>query len=222
MNLEKKRKVKILILEDKETEARAIKKNLECNPKRKWEAQYVANLAQFKEKIQQESFDIYVIDYDIPADRGSKRAGGGEKALDLLKDTIGLVPAIIYSGVLQGELQEAEVIRKGASYILQKGTKGSALAALIERIVKEHDERIGFSLKSYFASRLDEKTFYLNLIKEDRVSGDKEARTVVTAEVQRLFDEKPVIYELHLDKNGEVIHARQKKAQATNMHKNNR
>jgi DNA-binding NtrC family response regulator len=212
MNLEKKRKVKILILEDREKEARAIKKNLESNPKRKWEAQYVENISQFREKIQQESFDVYVIDYDIPADRGSRRAGGGEKALDLLKDAIGLVPAIIYSGVLRGELQEAEVIRKGASYILQKGTKGSALAALIERIINDHDEKIGFSLKSYFASRLNEKTFYLNLIKEDRVADDKEVKMAVTVEVQRLFDQKPTIYEVHLNKDGEVIHAHQKAA----------
>lgn len=210
MSNEKKRKVKILLLEDKENEAKAIKKNLESTPNRQWEVQCVENLSQFKGKIKQESFDFYVIDYDIPADRGGKRVGGGEKALNALQETIGLVPAIIYSGVLRGELQEAEVIKSGASYILKKGEKGTALAALIDRIMSEHDEKIGFVLKSWFADRLGEKTFYMNLIKEDRVVDNDQVEHVVLVEVQRLFDEKPTIFEVHIGKDGQVTHARQK------------
>jgi DNA-binding response OmpR family regulator len=210
MSDEKLRIVKILILEDKENEAKALKRNLESTPKRYWEAQWVENLTQFKDKIKHESFDVYVIDYDIPVDRGAKRAGGGEKALNALQETIGLAPAIIYSGVLKGEFQEAEVIQSGASYILKKGEKGTALAALIDRIMTELDEKVGFVLKSFFADMLNEKTFYLNLIKEDRVIENNVVKHIVLAEVQRLFDEKPIMFEVHIGKDGHVIHAEQK------------
>jgi len=212
MSDEKKGKSKILLLEDRDNEARAIKKNLESTPNRQWEVQYVKNMKEFTERVEEEYFDIFIIDYDIPEDRGSRRAGGGEKALDVLRNKMGVVPAIIYSGVLKGELEEEEVVKKGASYILRKGRRGSALAALIDRIIDEHDEKIGFRLKSYFSNRLGEKTFYLNLISEDRIENQDDVKTKITVEIQRLFDDKSTIYEVYMNKDGEIVNARKKAA----------
>lgn len=215
--MSKSKNAKILVLEDTVTEAKAIKKNLESTPSRHWEVQCVDNVKDFKNKIKQESFDVYVIDYDIPADRGAKRDGGGEKALVALQDTIGLAPAIIYSGVLKGELQETEVIQRGASYILKKGEKGTALAALISRILNEKDEKIGFAIKSYFADRLAEKTFYLNLIKEEKTVNANEFKHIVIVEVQRLFDDKPSTFEVSISKDGKVFNAQQKTTETPNL-----
>jgi DNA-binding NtrC family response regulator len=210
--MSEKKAARILLLEDTTSEAKAIKKNLESTPKKCWIVEHASNVSEFKEKISQGSYDIYVIDYDIAADRGARKGGGGEKALLALQETIGLSPAIIYSGVLKGELQETEVIQNGASYILKKGEKGTALAALISRILNEKDEKIGFALKAYFTDRLSEKTFYLNLIKEEKKVDDNGFRHSLTVEIQRLFEEKPVIYEVNIDKDGKVLNARQKTA----------
>jgi len=204
------RKVRILVLEDKPRDAEAIKENLESYG---WEVGCVSNASEFKEQVANSHFDVYVLDFDIPVDRGGKLLGGGEKALDILRDTIGLVPVIIYSGVLESELLdteviEKEVVEKGASYILRKGSKGSALAALIKRIINEKDEKIGLRLKSYFASRLGEQTFYMRLISERRLNIDGKPQISVTVEVQRLFDQNASVYEVLLDKDGQVIDAR--------------
>lgn len=208
--MSEKKLAKILLLEDTPTEAKAIKKNLESTPKRHWAVEHVSTVKEFKEKVSQESFDIYIIDYDIAADRGARKDGGGEKALLALQDTIGLSPAIIYSGVLQSELQETEVIQNGASYILKKGGKGTALAALIDRILNEKDEKIGFALKAYFADRLSEKTFYLNLVNEEKQTGPCGFKHTITVEIQRLFEDKPTIFEVNINKDGKVQDARQK------------
>jgi DNA-binding response OmpR family regulator len=206
-----RRQVKILLLEDRSDNAEAIKENLECITARNWAVTITSRLAEFEEKLAKEHFDIFIIDYDLPADRQiGKTSGGGERALEALQNSVGLVPAIVYSGVLKGELEEAEVIEKGASYILQKGAKGSALSALIQRILSESDEKLGFKLKAFFASRLGESTFYMDLLKEERVTIKENTSTKVTVEIQRLFDDKPKVFEVTIDKTGEVISAEQK------------
>ncbi|MGP8124516.1 MAG: response regulator [Nitrososphaerales archaeon] len=197
-------KVKILLLEDVDEDADAIRDNLESYG---WELERVRNVVEFEQKVRERVYDVFVIDYDIPADRGSSKAGGGEKSLEAAREIAGNTPAIVYSGVLESELQEAQVIEDGAAYILKKGGKGSNLAALIRKISSEHNEMVAQKLKSYFAGVTGEKSLYLRLVSEESVQESGEIRKHIRIEVQRLFDEKPMTYNVILDSTGEVVAA---------------
>lgn len=199
--------VRILLLEDDTNDADAIKENLESHG---WIVEVVSDVEGFRKKLRESSFEIFVVDYDIPTDRDGRSMGGGDKALEMVRESVGVAPIILYSGVLEGEFREAaeaDVIRKGASYILQKGAKGSALSALVERIVTERGSEIGFRLRSYFADRLGEKVFYFRVVSDSVEPDGKRSSTV---EVQRLFDEKPLLYQVTLSKEGEVLSANPK------------
>lgn len=203
----KKQKTSILILEDDERDGDRIKKNLKSYG---WEADLVVNSKEFKDAIDGKNYDLFIIDYDIVQDRGKKAMGGGDKALRLLQNNIGLTPVIVYSGNIKSEIDETPLIELGASFILQKGNKGAALSSLIERIISHSDEKLGQKIKAYLSNRLGEKTFFMKLISEERTKSNDKPTIKLTVEVQRLYDPKPIIYDLKLVR-GDIVNARIKK-----------
>lgn len=193
----KNKKVQILSLEHSAGVSKALKDNLTSYG---WECETTPNVKTFKEFVDAKDYDIYIIDYDIPEDRGHKERGGGDKALDYLKTKSHFVPVIIYSGQLSDEEDFSKVVKKGTPYVVRKGSgSGANLANLIKGIISNKPKKIGETVRSLLQERLGEDQFYFKLISEVH-SKEKDLEIItVRADVQRIFDEKVLHYRIKLE-----------------------
>lgn len=124
-------KIKILILEDNESDLELIKyelKKLKSDYSLKW----VKNKAEFVAALNFELPDILLSDYNLPDTNG-------EESLAMLRKKDQSVPFILISSTI-GEEKAVNLMRNGANDFIMKD-KLKKLVPTIERELKEHENR---------------------------------------------------------------------------------
>ena len=105
--------VRVLIVEDNPVDAFCIKEALESTNSTKFEISHVENLAEAKERLGKEDFNVLVLDLGLPESQGI------ETFLEVKNIAPG-IPIVVMSG-LDDETVAIEAVRGGAQDYLLKG-----------------------------------------------------------------------------------------------------
>jgi PAS domain S-box-containing protein len=142
------KKIRILLVEDNAVDALRLKKDLAKAKQTNFTISHVETLAEAKDRLHEEEFNIVVLDLGLPDSKGIE-------TLLQLKNLISDVPIIILSG-LNDEALAIEAVRKGAQdyllkdrcddYLLSRSINFAIERKQVEKALRETQQRFELAL----------------------------------------------------------------------------